>query len=242
VVTTGSSSEATSDASSGSASESAGETGDATTEATSGEPLGPPTILEIALTPPLLETNGDFKIVVKTAGADAVSLAWRDAPPRLLEAAAEGSFFGEIPAYSALWNGEYVATFTPARGELLGAPVQENFKIALPQAGKEKLWETGFLIGVGSVKAIEILPSGEIREFGTRWIDDFSMRCYLRRRAPDGSWSLSDLREVLPGVKCDAIDMKVGPDGRSGCWRIAGSIIWRGAGGWVRRRRGTKRP
>jgi hypothetical protein len=60
----------------------------------------------------------------------------------------------------------------------------------------------------GSASGAEI----EAGEFGTQWVQG-GERCYLRRRDKSGAWKQSDFLPVLPGVTCEAIDMKISPAG-----------------------------
>ncbi|MEZ4453970.1 MAG: hypothetical protein R3B09_31220, partial [Nannocystaceae bacterium] len=68
------------------------------------------------------------------------------------------------------------------------------------------------LHGNGRVAAVGVLPSGEVIEFGSFYVDNKDA-CYLRRRAKDGSWSDDDLVAVLPGIGCTAMDLEIGDDG-----------------------------
>jgi hypothetical protein len=76
------SSETTSDDSSGSASESAGETGDETTEAATGEPIEPPTILDVELTPNPIVFNGPIAVTVNAVQAEGVRMTLAGRRPR----------------------------------------------------------------------------------------------------------------------------------------------------------------
>jgi hypothetical protein len=61
------------------------------------------------------------------------------------------------------------------------------------------------LIGPGQVAAMGVLPTGEVVELGTH-SPMGETRCYLRRRDKGGMWGADDVVDVLPGIKCAAID------------------------------------
>ncbi|HRI09193.1 MAG TPA: hypothetical protein PKW35_15330, partial [Nannocystaceae bacterium] len=73
-------------------------------------------------------------------------------------------------------------------------------------------WEAGDLVGEGLVKALGVLPGGQVIEFGQRWVNG-SGRCYLRRRDKGGAWSQIDVLDVLPGSVCSPVDMKIDAKG-----------------------------
>ncbi|MBK8265264.1 MAG: hypothetical protein IPK80_28535 [Nannocystis sp.] len=212
-LVTGTSSETTSDTSSGSASESAGETGDETTEAATGEPIEPPTILDIELTPNPIVFNGPIAVTVNAVQSEGVRMTLTDGAEVELEAADEpGVFAGEITVTSGFLNGSHLALLTPWAGESEGEAVEASYTIALPTPGSELYWETGDLIGAGQVAAMAVLPDGTILELGQRLVDGKS-RCYLRQRDKGGGWKQDELVEILPAMDCLAVDIKVSPSG-----------------------------
>ncbi|MBK8263514.1 MAG: hypothetical protein IPK80_19520 [Nannocystis sp.] len=212
-LVTGTSSETTSDDSSGSASESAGETGDATTEAATGEPIEPPTILDVELTPNPIVFNGPIEVTVNAVQSEGVRMTLADGVEVELDAADEpGVFAGEIAVTSGFLNGSHLALLTPWAGEGEGEAVEASYTIALPTPGSELYWETGDLIGAGQVAAMAVLPDGTILELGQRLVDGNS-RCYLRQRDKGGGWKQDELVEILPAMDCLAVDIKVSPSG-----------------------------
>ncbi|MBK8265579.1 MAG: hypothetical protein IPK80_30155 [Nannocystis sp.] len=212
-LVTGTSSETTSDTSSGSASESAGETGDETTEAATGEPIEPPTILDVELTPNPIVFNGPIAVTVNAAQTEGVRMTLTDGAEVELDAADEpGVFAGEIAVTSGFLNGSHLALLTPWAGEGEGEAVEASYTIALPTPGSELYWETGDLIGAGQVAAMAVLPDGSILELGQRLVDGKS-RCYLRQRDKGGGWKQDELVEILPAMDCLAVDIKVSPSG-----------------------------
>jgi hypothetical protein len=212
-LVTGTSSETTSDDSSGSASESAGETGDETTEAATGEPIEPPTILDVELTPNPIVFNGPIAVTVNAVQAEGVRMTLADGAEVELEAADEpGVFAGEIAVTSGFLNGSHLAMLTPWASEGEGEAVEASYTIALPTPGSELYWETGDLIGAGQVAAMAVLPDGSILELGQRLVDGKS-RCYLRQRDKGGGWKQDELVEILPTMDCLAVDLKVSPSG-----------------------------
>jgi hypothetical protein len=212
-LVTGTSSETTSDDSSGSASESAGETGDETTEAATGEPIEPPTILDVELTPNPIVFNGPIAVTVNAVQAEGVRMTLADGAEVELEAADEpGVFAGEIAVTSGFLNGSHLAMLTPWASEGEGEAVEASYTIALPTPGSELYWETGDLIGAGQVAAMAVLPDGSILELGQRLVDGKS-RCYLRQRDKGGGWKQDEVIEILPAMDCLAVDIKVSPSG-----------------------------
>jgi hypothetical protein len=212
-LVTGTSSDATSDTSSGSASESAGETGDETTEAATGEPIEPPTILDVELTPNPIVFNGPIAVTVNAVQSEGVRMTLADGAEVELEAADEpGVFAGEIAVTSGFLNGSHLALLTPWAGEGEGEAVEASYTIALPTPGSELYWETGDLIGAGQVAAMAVLPDGSILELGQRLVDGKS-RCYLRQRDKGGGWKQDEVIEILPAMDCLAVDIKVSPSG-----------------------------
>ena len=84
-----------------------------------------------------------------------------------------------------------------------------------------------------------VLPSGDVVEFGQRWLAGKS-RCYARRRDKGGAWKQTDVVDVMPGVECAPIDMAVTPKGslvmlaqRTGVdgtrWWLGEMPVWGGA-------------
>jgi hypothetical protein len=212
-LVTGTSSDATSDTSSGSASESAGETGDETTEAATGEPIEPPTILDVELTPNPIVFNGPIAVTVNAVQSEGVRMTLTDGVEVELEAAEDpGVFAGEIAVTSGFLNGSHLALLTPWAGEGEGEAVEASYTIALPTPGSELYWETGDLIGAGQVAAMAVLPDGSILELGQRLVDGKS-RCYLRQRDKGGGWKQDEVIEILPAMDCLAVDIKVSPSG-----------------------------
>lgn len=117
----------------------------------------------------------------------------------------------QLPVFSGLVSSREVE-ITPSRGSDDGEPVFATYQIDLPEAGSEALWSVDDLHGNGRAAAVGALPSGDIVEFGSFYVDKKDA-CYLRRRAKDGSWSDDDLIPVLPGVGCTAKDLEIGDDG-----------------------------
>jgi hypothetical protein len=110
---------------------------------------------------------------------------------------------------SALSNGTHAATFTAWRDGLESEPLTVPFEVALPVMGSEQFWESGPLIGKGTISALAAAQTGEVLEFGTFHPMMNQPRCYLRRRDLAGAWSENDFFIVLDGTNCSAIDMGV---------------------------------
>ena len=198
-------------------------TGDDTTSGTSGEeltstgePAAPPVIDDAKVDPAVIHFAGPIKVTVSTKLADGVSMALTDGSVVELVPTGNGVFAGEILATSGLQNGDFEATFVARReegeGTIESMPWVVPYAIALQEPGSEALWSVDDLHGNGRVAAVGTLPSGEIVEFGSFYVDKKDA-CYLRRRAKDGSWSDDDLVPVLPGVGCTAKDLEIGDDG-----------------------------
>jgi hypothetical protein len=194
-------------------SSSAGDTGDDTEGA-----LPAPQIIEHEFTPgPVIFKNGPLTITVTAEGAEGVSMQLEDGSLIQLAALDPGLehdrdpviFQGELAVKTGLANGTQILGLTPWRGDLVGDSVTTSYMIDLPTPGEEIFWEINELSGSGIVKALGVLPSGDLVEFGQDTLDGGS-RCYLRRRN-QGGWS--SFRSVLPGLTCAPIDMKIDADG-----------------------------
>ena len=87
--------------------------------------------------------------------------------------------------------------------------------------------------------AVELLPTGDLLELGTRYQNGAEPRCYLRRRDPGGAWGQGDYLQVLPGVRCEATDLAVdenggihvlaqrgGGGGDEGVWWLGSIATW----------------
>ena len=181
-----------------------------------GEPATPPVIDDAALDPAVIHSAGPIKVTVSTKLADGVSMALTDGSVVELAPIGAGDFAGEIPAITGLQNGDFEATFVARRlegdGTIESEPRVVPYSLALQEPGSEALWSVDDLHGNGRAAAVAALPSGDVVEFGSFYIDKKDA-CYLRRRAKDGSWSDDDLVSVLPGVGCTAKDLEIGDDG-----------------------------
>ncbi|HFE46937.1 MAG TPA: hypothetical protein ENJ18_15845, partial [Nannocystis exedens] len=176
-----------------------------------------PAILDVTLSPNPIYFNGAVAVEVRVQNTDAVEMdldgGGDDDVQTLVEVEA-GVFVGEIAVYTGLEPGEHSITLTPWNGDEEGQSVQTTYTQSLPDPGSEGLWQTGDIDpGSGEVAAVDVLPSGEILDFGSSTKGGES-RCYLRRRDPGGSWGAKDLLDVLPGKDCEAIDVDSGDDGK----------------------------
>ncbi len=188
--------------------------GDASTGATSNvetsgasttaEPDGPPAIVEREVIPDFTDVNALLVVNVTTEHADGVRMQLDEGAPVELTPIRPDVFVGAIEAFTSLDNGEHIASFTPWRGELVGAPADAEYVIALPPAGFQVAWDAPPMDG--HVKALDVLPDGRPVEFGT-FQEQGQSRCYLRRREKNGA--ALDFVPVLPGAHCTAIDMKI---------------------------------
>ena len=174
----------------------------------------PPVVIAFEVTPELMLSQGPIAVQVEAERADGVRMELDDGTVSELGMTMPGIFEGEIPALTGLWNGEHLAKLTPWRddGQDEGASVAASYTLALPKPGSQGFWETGDLLGSGVVRAIDVLPDGRVVEFGQRWVGGVS-RCYLRRRDKSGAWKPTDVQEVLPGVECAPLDMKIDAKG-----------------------------
>jgi len=189
---------------------------------TTGVDASPPAILDYKISPPSLLASGPIIVEVFTEGADGVRLTFGEMVFELaLDGEGdEGIFIGEVPIYTGFDNGEHAVTMTPWRGDGEEEAEEEGdaeatiYTVARPPPGAELFWEAGDLIGPGIAMAVDLLPSGDLVEFGTRYENDFDEpRCYLRRRDPGGTWGQGDYLQVLPGIRCEATDLAVDKDG-----------------------------
>jgi energy-coupling factor transporter ATP-binding protein EcfA2 len=182
------------------------------TSASTGEPVDVPTIVDFKLSPNPITANGPITVDVTTTQASGVRMELETGEVIELDPREPGVFTGEIDVLTGLDNGPKVALLTPWENDVDGVTVPAPYEIALPTPGQQGFWETGDLIGPGQVAAMGVLPTGEVVELGTHSPMGES-RCYLRRRDKGGVWGADDLIDVLPGIKCAAIDMKIDDDG-----------------------------
>ena len=182
------------------------------TAATTSEPMEFPLILSFELTPNPIGQNGPIAVSVQTEYASGVRMELDTGDVIDLAPREPGVFSGEIAVLTGLDNGPHTALLTPWQDVVDGATVEAPYEIALPTPGTQGFWETGDLIGPGWVVALATLPTGEVVELGTHTPNGES-RCYLRRRDKAGVWGAKDLVDVLPDVKCAAIDLKIDDDG-----------------------------
>lgn len=181
--------------------------------ATTGDESVPPRIVGVALTPDPIKKNGAITVTVVAELAAGVRMVVDDGDAvELVAGDAAGSFVGEIAVLTGLWNGPHVVAFTPWEDDLEGEHVARGYTIDLEDPGAKLFWETGDTIGGGTVAAMAVLPSGDVVEFGQRWVAGKS-RCYARRRDKGGAWKPTDVMDVMPGVECAPIDMAVTPKG-----------------------------
>ena len=181
--------------------------------ATTGDEALPPKIVEVSLTPDPIKKNGAITVSVVAELAEGVRMVVDDGEAvELVAGDAAGTFVGEIAVLTGLWNGPHVGVFTPWKDDLEGEQVARGYTIDLEDPGAKLFWETGDTIGGGTVAAMAVLPSGDVVEFGQRWVAGKS-RCYARRRDKGGAWKPTDVVDVMPGVECAPIDMAVTPKG-----------------------------
>ncbi len=182
------------------------------TGASTGEPVDVPTIVDFKLSPNPITANGPITVDVTATAAAGVRMELETGDVIELAPREPGEFAGEIDVYSGLGNGKFEALLTPWAADVNGETIPAPYEIALLTPGSQGFWETGDLIGPGQVAAMGVLPTGEVVEFGTHSPMGES-RCYLRRRDKGGVWGADDLVDLLPGIKCAAIDMKIDDGG-----------------------------
>lgn len=171
-----------------------------------------PLIIDVQLEPNPITANGPIGVTVTAHAAgirmdtglgDIIELTPQPQP---------GVFVGEIAVQTALLNGPRSALLTPWENTTDGDTVAAPYQIALPKPGSQMLWEAGDLIGPGRVVAMDTLPGGELVELGHH-SPEGEQRCYLRLRDKDGLWAPADVVDLLPGIPCEAIDLKIDAEG-----------------------------
>ncbi len=167
-------------------------------------PDEPPEIVAVSVIPDYINENGVIGISVTTKHADGVRMELDTKKKSDLMTSRPDEFTDQISAFTGLDNRKYIVSFTPLRGEIVGASVEDDYVIALPAPGSEIAWQTPDVDG--SVAAIAVLPDGRPVEFGTLH-QAGEPRCYLRLREKTGA--PVDTVSVLPDLYCDAIDMKL---------------------------------
>jgi len=197
---------------------------------TTGESAGAPSIIGVDFSPDPIKSNGAIAVTVTAEYADGVTMELDSGEVMELVSNGDDSIYeGEALALSGFANGEHIATLTPWSEQAEGDAVEATYTIALPTPGSEALWESGSFLGKGNISAVGVLPEGQLVEFGQRWVDD-SPRCYLRRRTKAGAWSENtDVKHLLPGTDCAAVDMKI--DAAGSIFVLAqreenGSTVW----------------
>jgi hypothetical protein len=183
------------------------DTGDETT-GTTGEPAAPPVVVDFEVSPDPIWELGYVAITVYTSDAVGVEMELESGEVIELTPAGANKFEGKIAAFTGLDNGPRTALLTPWADVVVGDTVPADYNIALPEAGSEKFWETGDLIGGGHVAAMGVLPDGRVIEFGT-YYPMGEARCYLRARDKAGAWTLEDFVPILPTAYCTATDMTI---------------------------------
>lgn len=176
---------------------------------TAAPPLPPPAILTVDLEPPVLVAPGAVALTVTAEYADEVRLQLDGAPEIALAEGPPGVFTDHLGFYGSLANGTHTLEFTPWRLDATGAVEPREIVVDLPKAGGEDFWEAIDALGEGSADALIVLPNGDLVEFGTLTAGP---RCYLRRRAPTGAWTMADV-QILSEKPCRAIDLSLDADG-----------------------------
>lgn len=175
--------------------------------------------------PPKISDHDLAPATIKVAGAIDVKI-WIDGGPGMAEGVRmrleDGSeveltldpdteaYQGEILALSGFQNADdYVATFTPWRGDLEGESIELPYAIELHAPGEEDLWDLDKSGGNGQVTAISALPEGDVVELLTL-VGNGTSKCVLRRRDSEGA--LLDVVDLIPNVQCKAIDLEIDDD------------------------------
>jgi hypothetical protein len=167
-----------------------------------------PAVLGVEVDPDPIKFNGLIAVDVSTAHADGVHMALDNGDIIELAPAGAGNFQAQIPAFTGLDNGMHTAVLTPWRDALDGVTEDAHYTIDLPEPGSQGFWESGDLVGVGVVAALDVLPDDTIVEFGT-FYEKGEPRCYLRRRDRSGAWFPGEFLSMLPNSPCTAIDLKI---------------------------------
>ena len=193
---------------------------DATSGATTdGPPAAPPTIESYSLSrddsenEPLIQKNGPLRIYAEAIHSDGVRVELDDGAVIELTAEVAGIFRGELAITSAFANGDRAAKLVPYReGYGDGEPALGSFTVELPVMGDELLWGVDEYLGKGWVADVELLPNGDIFEFGTLVgddDDDNKRSCFLRHRNPQGAYAPEDVVILLGGDPCEAVGLEV---------------------------------
>jgi len=191
-----------------------GSTGGTDTEGdTEGEALEAK-ILDVVLTPDPILYNGPILVSVVAENTTSVSLEFganlaQGESVLELEEVDAGIFEGEILILTGLDSGQHSALVVPRNeDDVEGEPVEVSYTVSF-EAGSEGYWEVNKETGPGRVSSIAVLPQGDVLEFYMS--GEGESRCRVRRRDKGGAWI--DEIEVLPGVECKAIDIKISDDG-----------------------------
>jgi len=189
---------------------------DATSGATTdGRPAAPPTIESYSLSrddsenEPLIQKNGPLRVYAETIHSDGVRVELDDGAVIELTAEVAGIFRGELAITSAFANGDRTAKLVPYReGYGDGEPALGSFTVELPVMGDELIWNVDKSLGKGWVADVELLPNGDIIEFGTL-TSDSGRSCFIRRRDPEGASAPEEVVILLDGEQCEAVGLEV---------------------------------
>jgi hypothetical protein len=193
--------------------ESAGDPSGSSAAPDTDEPLSPPVILSVELPELPITTCGGYPLLAHTLHADGVRLTAEDGEVIDLSQVGPDTFTGELIALTGLDNGAHVAELVPWRDGILGQSELVDYEISLPDAGSERYWDAGALLGKGVVASLGILPDGRVVDFGTIYDAMNVPGCYLRVHDAEGMWSeTDDVVRLLPGQHCQAVDLTIDPD------------------------------
>jgi len=187
---------------------------------TDGPPAAPPALVGYSLStnenesesenqPLVIQENGPIHVYAETTHADGVRVELDDGAVIELVAEVAGVFRGELAVTSALANGNHTATIVPFReGYGDGEPALGSYTVDLPVMGAELIWNVDKSLGKGWVADVELLPNGDIIEFGTL-TSDSSRSCFIRRRNPEGASAPEEVVILLDGEQCEAVGLEV---------------------------------
>lgn len=206
-----------------------------------GEPAAAPEVTLIEVKPDPIVSAGPVTITARATGADAVTMRVDGGAPIEMTPGEPERFVAQVPVISYLFNGTHFIELTPARGGLVGAPLEQPFAVKLPPGGTMEHWREMLEIG-GKEFATAAAAGADGRYYIGGTLDPAGThRCFLRRFDAEYDSEPEDLlKPLVPDAGCEVVDLAVTGGGRvyvlmqrelagTTRWWLAEKSTWDGA-------------